>query len=251
MFLACTGMRATEALSIRLKDIDLNTDPVKVFIRGEYTKTKQDRFVFLTKEATNLLKSWLKYKYRNHRSSYKNKDGISIYEYIRPIRKSEDLIFAIYHNHKQARPKPENMYFDFSLQFANTLDRIGYGEREDNNKRHKITFHSFRRWVKSTISDLGYADYSEWFIGHSGSTYWRKKESEKAELFRKIEPYLTFLDYSRLETKGADIETKVEELETINQRLRERDTMNTDAIATLSDQLTKVMQEIEILKKQH
>ena len=30
-------------------------------------------------------------------------------------------------------------------------------------------------------------------LGHSGSTYWRKKESEKAEIFRKIEPYLTFL----------------------------------------------------------
>ena len=41
---------------------------------------------------------------------------------------------------------------------------------------------------------MGYADSSEWFIGHSGSTYWRKKDSEKAELFRKIEPYLTFLN---------------------------------------------------------
>jgi integrase len=98
MFLACTGMRATEALSIRLKDVDLNADPIKVFIRGEYTKTNLSCFVFLTKEATNLLKSWLEYKYRNHRSSYRNKDGISVYEYIRPIRKSEDLIFAIYHN---------------------------------------------------------------------------------------------------------------------------------------------------------
>jgi hypothetical protein len=114
------------------------------------------------------------------------------------------------------------MYFDFSLQFANTLDRMGYGEREDDNKRRKITFHSFRRWVKSTISDLGYGDYSEWFIGHSGSTYWRKKESEKADLFRKIEPYLTFLDYSKLEAKGADIETKVEEFEKEKQALRER-----------------------------
>jgi hypothetical protein len=28
---------------------------------------------------------------------------------------------------------------------------------------------------------VGYGDYSDWFIGHSGSTYWRKKESERAE----------------------------------------------------------------------
>ena len=59
---------------------------------------------------------------------------------------------------------------------------MGKGAREDgNNKRRKITLHSFRRYVKSTISDLGYQDFSEYFIGHSGSTYWTKKESEKAE----------------------------------------------------------------------
>ncbi|MGZ5490271.1 MAG: hypothetical protein ACXW2E_08120 [Nitrososphaeraceae archaeon] len=47
---------------------------------------------------------------------------------------------------------------------------------ESNENRRKITLHSFRRFVKTTISDLGYADYSEWFIGHAGSTYWRKKD---------------------------------------------------------------------------
>lgn len=63
-----------------------------------------------------------------------------------------------------------------------------------NQLRRKITLYSFRRFVKSTISDLGYTDYSEFFIGHSGSTYWRKKDNEKAEIFQKIEPYLTFLN---------------------------------------------------------
>ena len=53
---------------------------------------------------------------------------------------------------------------------------------DGNERRRQITIHSFRRFVKSTISDLGYGDYSEWFIGHSGSTYWRKKESEKVVL---------------------------------------------------------------------
>jgi integrase len=43
MLLAATGMRATEALSIRIKDIDFKASPVKVFVRGEYTKTKVDR----------------------------------------------------------------------------------------------------------------------------------------------------------------------------------------------------------------
>ena len=61
------------------------------------------------------------------------------------------------------------------------------------------------------ISDLGFGDYSEWFIGHAGSTYYRKSEKEKAQLFAKIEPYLTFLDYSGLEARGAYVVTKLQE----------------------------------------
>ena len=89
---------------------------------------------------------------------------------------------------------------------------MGRSDREDGNEqRRQITLHSFRRFVKTTISDLGYADYSEYFIGHSGSTYWRKKDSEEAEIFHKIEPYLTFLNVHQLERQGADIQSKVEE----------------------------------------
>jgi hypothetical protein len=41
---------------------------------------------------------------------------------------------------------------------------MGKGAREDGNEnRRQITLHSFRRFV----SDLGYADYSEYFIGLS------------------------------------------------------------------------------------
>jgi hypothetical protein len=105
-----------------------------------------------------------------------------------------------------------------------------------------------RRYVKSTISDLGYYDYSEWYIGHSGSTYYRKSEREKVDLFKKIEPYLTFLDYEELERKGADIQSKIEELKELNRSFKERDKMKDDAIAHLSDQLmalTARMQDIE------
>jgi hypothetical protein len=124
-----------------------------------------------------------------------------------------------------------------------------FNAREDGNGRQsQITLYSFRRFVKSTISDLGYGDYSERFIDHSGSTYWRKKESEKAELFKKIEPYLTFLNIHQLERQGADIQSKIEELDEMNQSLRQRDKVKDDAISQLSDQLmtlTTRLQEIE------
>lgn len=44
MLLATTGMPDT--LSIRIKDLDLKSNPARVFVRGEYAKTKQKEQYF-------------------------------------------------------------------------------------------------------------------------------------------------------------------------------------------------------------
>ena len=254
MFLAAGGFRAVEALSIRNKDLDLESKPARVFVRGEYTKTKADRTVFLTEEVTQQLKSWLSYKYRKRRVCYKDgehdlqNNEKTITEYRIPDQKENDLVFAVYQNTRM--PNPDGIYDDIAKSFAKTLDRMGKGEREDGNEgRRQITLHSFRRFVKTTISDLGYSDYSEYFIGHSGSTYWQKKDSEKAELFNKIKPYLTFLSIHELERHGADIQSKIEELEDLNQSLRHHDKMKDDAIAHLSDQLVAITSRLQVLER--
>jgi integrase len=255
MLLASTGMRAVEALSIRTKDLNFDSNPSKVFVRGEYTKTRIDRTVFLTEEVTQQLKSWLDYKYRTRRVCYQDKqNGNTVTEYRTPDKKDMDLVFAVYQYNKS--PNPRYLYDDLRKSFGKTLDRMNKGDREEgtNERRRQITLHSFRCFVKSTIYDLGYADYSEWFIGHSGSTYYRKTDKEKAEIFAKIEPYLTFLNVRQLERQGADIQSKVEELEELNQSFRNRDKMKDDAIAQLSDQLmalTARMQEFERRNSNH
>jgi integrase len=67
MLLASTGMRSVEALSIRVKDLDLKSNPSRLFVRGEYTKTRSDRIIFLTQGLDNQLSSWLPYRYRRRR----------------------------------------------------------------------------------------------------------------------------------------------------------------------------------------
>ena len=111
--------------------------------------------------------SWLNYKYRTRRICYKDEqNGIkTIIEYKTPEKRESELVFAVYQNTKS--PVPISLYADLVKSFAKTLDRMNNGAREDGNERcRQITLHSFRRFVKSTISDLGYGDYSEWFIGH-------------------------------------------------------------------------------------
>jgi integrase len=237
MLLASTGMRATEALALRHKDFDFDEDnnnrnnrQAFVRIRGEFTKTRTDRYVFLTREMVEQCKAWADFKYRRRRitkvmntaSSNDNATGKVISQWVEPKPSPDDLFFAMPRNRKR-RSSLRGLYVHMSEEFAKTFDRTGFGNREDGNERRReITFHSFRRFVKTTISDLGYQDFSEWYIGHTGSTYWRKKDSEKAELFRKIEPYLTFLDITGLESKGADMETKTEQVMAENLSLKQQ-----------------------------
>jgi integrase len=154
MLLAATGVRATEALHIRVKDIDFEKSPVELYIRGEKTRTKIDRTVFLTEEITNQLNTWLKYKYRtrrvcqntaedNYDKEYTNKKTVN--EYRTPSIRKTDLLFAsVSNNSSNQVPDPISLYNDLSGSFAKTLDRMGKGEREDNNQRRRqITLHSF------------------------------------------------------------------------------------------------------------
>jgi hypothetical protein len=61
--------------------------------------------------------------------------------------------------------------------------------------------------------------------------------------------YLTFLDYEILEATGKGIEAKLSEKDKEIQLLHQRDSVNADAIQNLSDQLMKVMTEVQELKK--
>ena len=107
MLLAVTGARATEALSIRLKDLDLESNPPKLGIRGEFTKTKVDRHIFITKELKEQLLKWLDFKYRKRRICYKDSSGKTITEYRTPKKNPNELIFSI----KQVNnPNPESLY---------------------------------------------------------------------------------------------------------------------------------------------
>ena len=244
LLLAATGMRPTEALSIRMCDLNLDSNSQDtVFVRGEYTKTRTDRNVFLTKEATKQLKTWIEFKYRTRRISHYHKDtGDSISEYRTPLKNDKDLVFSASSTTATISVYLKSLYSVLERAFVKTLDRMNMGQREDSPgiKHRKITLHSFRRWVKSTISDLGHSDYSEYFIGHAGSTYYRKSDKEKAEIFRKIEPYLTYTDITSLQRKGAEAESRIEELETINLGLKQRNAANAEQIVGLREEIDNI-----------
>jgi integrase len=229
--IAATGMRSNECLSILTKHVNLETGTI--YLRKEHTKMKKARTVLLTQECVAQLKLWIEYRNRIRRLVDKN--GNISYKR-KPLL--PDTLFFSTGRFDERYENPHDLYKVLSLDFANTLDRIGLRERRDVDNRHKITLHSFRSFVKTTISDLGYQDFSEYFIGHKHSTYWSKPYSEILKLFHTVESYLTYLDYSALDAKGADIETKLDQ----------KDRELHDVRSQLAE-LSKKLYEAGILKK--
>ena len=60
---------------------------------------------------------------------------------------------------------------------------------------------------------------------------------------------MTFLNIPRLERQGADIQSKIEQLEQINQSMRDRDKMKDDAIAHLSDQVIALTTRLDSIER--
>jgi integrase/gas vesicle protein len=238
--LASGDMRAVEALAIRVKDCDFSVGPTKIHIRKEYAKTRVAREIYISDEATQYLRQWLDWKYRDKGNEWtKNKDP-------------NDLVFSVYNIINE--PNPTNIYSRIMKEFEKLLSVIGFDERKEEGRklRRKVTLHSFRRHVKGVISNQVNQDYSEWFLGHSKSPYYTLKEPERGEIYAaKCMKYLTFLDYQTLETTGKNIEAKLSEKEKEIQLLHQRDSVNTDAIQNLSDQLMRVMEEVQNLKKRN
>jgi predicted nuclease with TOPRIM domain len=73
----------------------------------------------------------------------------------------------------------------------------------------------------------------------------RVSDKEKAELFKKIAPHLTFMDYSALERQGADIQTKLDTMEKENIELKKI----VQNMKSKTDRIDSSLEKIEKLKK--
>jgi integrase len=236
LLLASGGMRAVEGLAIRLCDIDFSVHPTKIHIRKEFAKTRVSRDIYISDEATYYLKQWIDWKYRD-----KGKNEYS------KIRSNSDLVFSSFNI--KGVPNPRILYSKILKQFQKILTSVGMDERkeEGTHYRRKITLHSFRRFVKTVISDQTNQDYSEWFLGHNKSPYYTKKEPERREIFAsKCMKYLTFLDYTTLEMTGKNIEARLLEKDNEMQAMKTRHEQDMKAMREeMNQQFSQIISMIQ------
>ena len=268
LVLASGGMRATEALAIREADIDFSginfanpedvTEPAGVKIRKEYAKTRRERHIFISNEAARYLNDWLEWKYRFH-------PGLR-------AKSKNDLVFAkLRTDGGAANQHPSGLYKKMQVQFRRALSQAQRDTKKEEGiiKRGLVTFHSFRRYVKTTITNQTRNDaYAEWFIGHSGSPYYTNKPEQLKSIYKEdCMRYLTFLDYLTVESVARNSEEQIKELRKENellrakirhvdvtkdlelQQLKQRDSMTTDAIGMLTDTVMRMKEELEQMKK--
>jgi integrase len=137
LVLASGGLRASEGLAIRLKDLDFSVSPTRIHIRKEFTKTKVSRDIYISDEATCFLKQWLEWKYNNNERSHR---------LIKENNPDDDLVFTI-----SDSKIPQSFYPKVVFEFQKLLKVVNMDERKEGMRRRKVTLHSFRRFCKSVL----------------------------------------------------------------------------------------------------
>jgi integrase-like protein len=250
LVLASGGVRASEALAIREIDIDFGysltdkNEPAKVKIRKEYSKTRTERRIFISNEAARYLHEWIEWKYRDRTAERK-------YALKNRLRSENDLIFSTVN-----ATDPYGIYFKMSVEFQKALEAAGLASRKEDGvyKRRKITFHSFRRFVKTTIANQSRnSDYSEWFLGHKKSSYYTNKDEELKRIYKEdCMKYLTFLDYPTLEATGrgfeAQLKQKDNEIAELKRKVQEM-SQGTDDIKELKEKAKQFDLHMNILNE--
>jgi integrase len=244
LILASGGMRAIEALAIRECDIDFSginfadpndkTNPASVRVRKDYSKTRTERRIFVSNEAARYLHEWIEWKYRDRHSENK---------YIKNrVRSKEDLVFSTVNS-----TEPHGLYFKMLEEFQKVLELAGLGSRKEDGvyKRRKVTFHSFRRFVKTTISNqTNKSDYSEWFLGHKKNVYYMNKAEDLERIYRdECMRYLTFLDYPTLEATGKSFEAELKAKDKQIEELRQRDRTSSQRISQLENKIEELYRD--------
>ena len=213
LFLASSGARIGETLSIPISDFNLESDPPRVFIKNKFTKDGVgERTVFFSYEARDALKAWLAIK-----DKMGKRDGST---------------------HKDPR------MFPFVQNTANDLlqrafDKAGLGEKDKRTNRRIYHLHSFRKFFRTKIGlDL---DMTNSLLGHCeylDSSYLRQEEEEIAKAYLEAMP-----NVSVYELQNQELKEKTVNLEDENRELRERLADHDARMAKIENMLEQLLNE--------
>lgn len=169
LLLLSSGMRIGEALRLEERDLELDKEPMRINIRGEYTKTGNPRLTFTSSEAKEQVKEWLRLKPTYIENANK-----------KPYNK---------------KPKDDPRVFPFLqstayMIYINALNKAGLSEKDASTERNTRHLHTLRKFFRTRLGAVVPVDIVESLMGHEGyltEVYRRYSVDDLAEYYRKGE----------------------------------------------------------------
>jgi hypothetical protein len=144
------------------------------------------------------------------------------------------------HGKKHAETNVIQMTAPAVRQYYNRLF-YSIGIRSEKKRRHEFSVHGFRKYFKTRCELAGMKPINvETLMGHStgiSDSYYRPTENDLLEDYIKVVDQLAINQIQKLMAEAQEIN-----------KIKERETVNSDAIAALSDQVMKLTSELEQMR---
>jgi hypothetical protein len=220
-----------------------------------YAEDEEEYFSFITPEAYHELEKWM---------NYRKESGETINGNSWVLRKmwntKQGFKRGFIDSPKKLKSTGVKRLMEDALWIQGLRKKL-----EDGKRRHEFQAdHGFRKWFKTRCEISGMKPINiEKLMGHSigiSGSYYRATENELLDDYKKAIDFLTIGNENRLQKQIKDvveqskintdnIKSELYEKEHAITNLAESNSLNTDAIVALSDQVMKLVREIEILKK--
>jgi len=200
LVLASSGMRIDEALKLTVEDVDLASEPPRINIQGEYTKTGNPRVAFISSEAKEALQEWLKIRENELQTAVKRS---------RYGKKAED---------KRIRPFEANTAYYI---WRNAIAKSGFAKRfQYNNSVERFTVHPhvLRKFFRTRMATVIPVDVVEALMGHEGyltEVYRRYSLEDLAKFYKEGEHTLLVFASEEVSKLRADLEERNRQLQTL------------------------------------
>ncbi len=197
LVLATSGVRIGEALSVKLSDLDLGTDPARLALRAEYTKGNTARTVFISREAKEVVREWLKV-----RSRYLQVAVAKSVLHGKTIE--DDRLF----------PFEESTMRQF---WDRALGKAGFLKRDPTTGYNLLHPHTLRKFFRTRLGPVLQTDVVEAIVGHAGAldrAYRRYTIDQLADFYKHGEPSLLIL------SDVGEIEKQLQETEQFQRGLQ-------------------------------
>ena len=190
-----TGRRLGEIRSLKVKDVDFTTKPIRIYFRAKTTKTKKEAMGFLTPEAAELVQAYLRYRGFENQWLFPGSQHI-------PARGKHPA-----HNAPLDKPMANSNAWAMVME---CFKAAGLGDKDDND-RNVYHPHMLRTYALNHMRSAGLNEtMAKQIVGHdTGVEEFYKDWEEIAKSWKeKCEQEFTLLSDTRVLEK-VKVETEM------------------------------------------